>query len=310
MGVQPITIPQSLAYVLNNAGDKSGVDFNYLVQTAQRESSMDPDAKAPSSSAVGLFQFLDTTWLQVMKEEGPRLGYQKYADAITTDANGNYTIKDKALRAKVLALREDPQVAADMAAAFTRSNGAYLQQKFGRMPSPGELYIAHFLGPQGAEKMFDAGLQNPDQIAARLFPEAAKANPQIFYSNGHSRTIREVYKALVAQQEFVQWGAVQAAMEEEARLRAEAMVAEAASALTEEMGLMPSITVRQGDPVAVVRELLAEQPHVAALVLGAAAGGNPGKLVSHFAGADAGQLPCPLMIVPGSLSEEALDRLS
>jgi len=200
MGVQPITIPQSLAYVLNNAGDKSGVDFNYLVRTAQRESSMDPDAKAPSSSAVGLFQFLDTTWLQVMKEEGPRLGYQKYADAITTDANGNYTIKDKALRAKVLALREDPQVAADMAAAFTRSNGAYLQQKFGRMPSPGELYIAHFLGPQGAEKMFDAGLQNPDQIAARLFPEAAKANPQIFYSNGHSRTIREVYKALVAQQ--------------------------------------------------------------------------------------------------------------
>ena len=200
MGVQPITIPQSLAYVLNNAGDKSGVDFNYLVQTAQRESSMNPDAKAPSSSAVGLFQFLDTTWLQVMKEEGPRLGYQKYANAITIDANGNYTIKDKALRAKVLALREDPQVAADMAAAFTASNGAYLKQKFGRMPSPGELYIAHFLGPQGAEKMFDAGLQNPDQIAARLFPEAAKANPQIFYSNGHSRTIREVYKALVAQQ--------------------------------------------------------------------------------------------------------------
>ena len=116
--------------------------------------------------------------------------------------------------------------------------------------------------------------------------------------------------ALVAQQEFVQWGAVQAAMEEEARLRAEAMVTQAASALIEETGIMPSIIVRQGDPVTVVRELLAEQPHVAALVLGAAASGNPGKLVSHFAGADAGQLPCPLMIVPGSLSEEALDRLS
>ena len=115
--------------------------------------------------------------------------------------------------------------------------------------------------------------------------------------------------ALVAQQEFVQWGAVQAAMEEEARLRAEAMVAQAASALIEETGIMPSITVRQGDPVAAVREILAEQPHVAALVLGAAASGPPGKLVAHFAG-EAGQLPCPLMIVPGSLSEEALDRLS
>ena len=116
--------------------------------------------------------------------------------------------------------------------------------------------------------------------------------------------------ALVPQQEFVQWGAVQATFEEEARLRAEAMVAQAASALIEDTGVMPSITVRQGDPVAVVRELLAEQPHVAALVLGAAASGNPGKLVSHFAGTDAGQLPCPLMIVPGSLDDEAIDRLS
>jgi len=203
-GVQPITIPQSLAYVLNSAGDKNDVDFNYLLQTAQRESSLNPSAKAPSSSAVGLFQFLDSTWLQVMKEEGPRLGYQKYADAITQDSDGDYVIKDKALRAQVLKLREDPQVAADMAAAFTRANGAYLQGKFGRMPSPGELYIAHFLGPQGAEKMFNAGLDNADQVAAKLFPKQAKANPRIFYAaDGHARTIREVYKALVAKHDGI-----------------------------------------------------------------------------------------------------------
>jgi hypothetical protein len=203
MGVQPITIPQSLAYVLNNAGDKSDVDFNYLLQTAQRESALNPTAKAPSSSAVGLFQFLDSTWLQVMKEEGPRLGYQKYADAITQDGDGDYVIKDKKLRTEVLKLREDPQIAADMAAAFTRSNGAYLQGKFGRMPSPGELYIAHFLGPQGAEKMFNAGLDDPDQVAARIFPRQAKANPRIFYADGHARTVREVYKALVAQHDGI-----------------------------------------------------------------------------------------------------------
>src|SRR5690242_9214707 len=171
MGVQPITIPQSLAYVLNNAGEKSGVDFNYLVQTAQRESAMNPNAKAPSSSAVGLFQFLDSTWLQVIKQEGPRLGYQKYADAITVDKDGDYVIKDKKLRAEVLKLREDPQMAADMAAAFTRANGAYLEDKFGRMPSAGELYIAHFLGAQGAEKLFNAGLTDADQVAAKLFPK-------------------------------------------------------------------------------------------------------------------------------------------
>ncbi len=201
--VQPIVVPQSLAYVLNNAGDKSNVDFSYLVDTAQRESALNPNAKASGSSATGLFQFLDSSWLQVMKEEGPRLGYQKYADAITTDKDGDYVIKDKALRTKILALRQDPQVAADMAAAYTQSNGDYLKDKFGRMPSPGELYIAHFLGPQGAEKLFKAGLDNPDQVAAKLFPNQAKANPQIFYQDGHSRTIREVYKALVAKHDGI-----------------------------------------------------------------------------------------------------------
>ena len=198
MGVSPIAVPQNLAQVLNSAGDKSNVDFDYLLQTAIRESSLNPEAKAPTSSAVGLFQFLESTWLQVVKEQGPRLGYGQYADAITTDSDGDYTIKNKAIRKEILALREDPQMAADMAAAFTQSNGAYLEAKFGKMPSGGELYIAHFLGPQGAEKLLRAGLQNPDQSAAKLFPKQAKANPSIFYAGGEPRTVKELYRALVA----------------------------------------------------------------------------------------------------------------
>lgn len=116
--------------------------------------------------------------------------------------------------------------------------------------------------------------------------------------------------ALVPRPEFVQWGGVQAAMEEEARLRAEALVARAAGELIEETGLRPSITVRQGEGVAVVREILKTSPGIAALVLGAAANGGPGPLITHFAGAEAGAMPCPVMIVPGSLSDEALDLLS
>ncbi|SNS59725.1 Nucleotide-binding universal stress protein, UspA family [Sphingomonas laterariae] len=116
--------------------------------------------------------------------------------------------------------------------------------------------------------------------------------------------------ALIPPPEFVQWGGVQAAMEEEARLRADALVAQAAGELIEETGLRPSITVKVGEPVASVRNMLAERPDTAALVLGAAATGAPGPLVAHFSGQDAGKLPCPVMIIPGSLSDEALDRLS
>lgn len=200
MGVQPIAVPQTLAYMLTSAGDRNGVDFDYLLQTAMRESSLDPQARAQSSSAVGLFQFLESTWLQVMKEQGPRLGYQQYADAIQKTGDG-YQVADPQVKAQILKLRENPQIAADLAAAFTKSNGDYLSAKFGRQPSAGELYIAHFLGAQGAEKMFNAGLQNPDQVAADLFPRQAQANRTIFYDNGQPRTIRQVYRALVSQHE-------------------------------------------------------------------------------------------------------------
>ena len=116
--------------------------------------------------------------------------------------------------------------------------------------------------------------------------------------------------ALVPQQEFVQWGAVQEAMEEEARLRAEAMLVQATGAIMEEAGIKPAITIRQGDPVKAVSELLKERDDFSALVLGAAVEGGPGPMVSHFAGAGVASLPCPLIIVPGGLSDEALARLS
>lgn len=198
MGVQPISIPQNLASALTMAGNRSGVDFSYLLQTAMRESSLNPSARASTSSAVGLFQFLEGTWLQVMKTEGPRLGYGQYAAHIGVTSTGNYTISDPEKRKEILALRENPQIASDLAAAFTRSNGDYLRERFGRNPSAGELYIAHFLGAQGAERMFRAGLENPDQKAVDLFPRQADANRSIFYANGKPRTIREVYQVLVA----------------------------------------------------------------------------------------------------------------
>jgi nucleotide-binding universal stress UspA family protein len=116
--------------------------------------------------------------------------------------------------------------------------------------------------------------------------------------------------ALIPQQEFVQWSGVQAAMEEEARLRAEAMLVQASGAISEEAGIKPSITVKQGDPVKALSELLKERDDISALVLGAAPEGGPGPLVTHFAGTVAGSLPCPLIVVPGGLDDEQLERLA
>lgn len=116
--------------------------------------------------------------------------------------------------------------------------------------------------------------------------------------------------ALVPPAEFVQWGGVQAAMEEEAQLRAEALVAQAAGELIEETGLKPTITVRQGEPVEVVRAILRDRPETAALVLGAPAGGAPGPLLAYVGSGEAGSMPCPVMIIPGSLDQAAIDRLS
>lgn len=115
--------------------------------------------------------------------------------------------------------------------------------------------------------------------------------------------------AIVEPVDFVAFGGVQATMEDEARDHAEALVQAAADAVASETANPPAILVRTGHAIALIRAVLDENPDIAALVLGAASNGAPGPLVSHFA-SEAGSLPCPLMIVPGRLGNDALDLLS
>ena len=115
---------------------------------------------------------------------------------------------------------------------------------------------------------------------------------------------------IVEPQDFVQFGGVQAAIEEEQRLRIEGVVSSAVGDILDEAGIEAKIIVQQGEPVKAVRDYIGERQEVAALVLGAAPGGNPGPLVADFAGNDAGKLPCPVMLIPGSLSDERLEQLS
>jgi nucleotide-binding universal stress UspA family protein len=115
---------------------------------------------------------------------------------------------------------------------------------------------------------------------------------------------------IVEPQDFVQFGGVQAAMEEEQRLRIEGVVSSAIGEILDESGIDAQIIIRQGEAVRTVREFIGERQEICALVLGAARSGSPGVLVADFAGSDAGQLPCPVMIIPGSLTDERLEQLS
>ena len=116
--------------------------------------------------------------------------------------------------------------------------------------------------------------------------------------------------AIVEPQDFVQWGGVQAAIEEEQRLRIEASVASAVGEIMDAAGIRPRIVVESGDPVQEVRAFIGIRDDIAALVLGATASGHPGPLVADFTGHDSGKLPCPVMIIPGSLGDERLEQLS
>src|ERR1044071_2901478 len=98
---------------------------------------------------------------------------------------------------------------------------------------------------------------------------------------------------IVEPQDFVQFGGVQAAMEEEQRLRIEGVVSAAIGEILDESGVEANIIIQQGEGVKAVRDYVGERPDIAPLVLGAAPSGNPGPLVSSFCGTDAGQLPCP-----------------
>lgn len=177
----------------------TGTDFDYLLRTARRESSLDPAAKAPTSSATGLFQFIEQTWLGVVKNDGPSLGLANEAGAIVARQDGTYTVPDAAARQAILKLREQPDVAAAMAGALTRRNRDALTAATGRAPSSGELYLAHVLGARGASQLITTASTTPDRPAAADFPEAARANRSIFYKGGQARSVAEVYAALTAE---------------------------------------------------------------------------------------------------------------
>ncbi len=183
---------QRVTTAIANASARTGVSFDYLMDQARIESGMRPDARASTSSASGLYQFTTQTWLGTVKQHGGAHGLGWAAEAITQNADGTFAVA-RDFRTHILKLRNNPEAAAAMAAEFAADNGEYLQSRLGGGPEPVDLYLAHFLGAEGAARFLSAHEDDPEQSAAALFPSAANANRPIFYrDNDSARSLSEI----------------------------------------------------------------------------------------------------------------------
>ena len=177
------------------ASQKTGIDFNYLLGQAQVESGMRSNARARTSSATGLYQFIEQSWLGVVKEHGDKHGLGWASDSIRRTASGRFVVSDPAARQAILSLRNDPETASLMAAEHASDNKDSLESSLGREATGTDLYMAHFLGIGGARKFLRAMDANPGQSGANLFPAAARANRNVFYTpNGTPRSLGQIYE--------------------------------------------------------------------------------------------------------------------
>lgn len=178
---------------------RTGVEFSYLMKLAAVESDFDPLSEATGSSATGLYQFTRETWLNTLKSHGDSYGLEAYTTKINyyidRDGNRRPVVRDKAVYKHLLELRKNPRVSAMMAAESVKDNVRRLTRSFDRAPSQADLYLTHFLGPDGAISFLRALNDTPDALAVDMFPAAAQSNQDIFHPKTcKPRTVDEVYE--------------------------------------------------------------------------------------------------------------------
>ncbi|MBO4644271.1 MAG: hypothetical protein J5716_06665 [Alphaproteobacteria bacterium] len=186
-------VDREIVRYIQEASELSGVSFDYMLAKAGHESRFEVNAAAERSSAEGLYQFTSDTWLQQMKLHGAKYGYARLASQIYRDGKGRYRVKNAEDREEILSLRRSPRISALLAAEFAKSNQKILSDQIGGEITPVDLYLAHFMGPSGAVMLLRADKFTPNKFAADLFPDAAMANPPIFYTEKkRMRTVRQV----------------------------------------------------------------------------------------------------------------------
>lgn len=187
-------IPSDVLKGIRTAAKSTGIEFGYLVAQAGIESGFDATAKAATSSARGLYQFIEQTWLSVFKDNGEKYGVGDLADKITRGSDGRMRVTDGAAKRQILALRDDPGLAAALGAEYASDNKDFLQDRLGRDVGSTELYMAHFLGPAGAARFLKTLDRAPHASAAAIFPDAAEANRPVFFGkSGKALSVAEVF---------------------------------------------------------------------------------------------------------------------
>lgn len=190
----PVRIEQAFAA----ASETTGLPFDFFMTTAMRESSLDVNAAASTSSARGPFQFIEQTWLGMVHEHGASLGLSEEAAGIERRSDGRFMMDDPQARETVLAMRHDPQLSAVMSGLYLQENAADLQYALGRQVTVGEGYVAHVFGPSGASRLISLSEQQPNRVAADVFPTQAAANRGLFYDrSGEPVSVRQLYDRLV-----------------------------------------------------------------------------------------------------------------
>ena len=185
---------------IRQASRASSADFGLLMAQAAQESGFRPDAKAATGSGAGLFQFIDSTWLDMMHRYGAKYGQGELAQQIATDAAGKPRVADAATRQRILALRSDPALSASLAGEYAKQNQGEVERALGHPVGKADLYMAHFLGAGGATTFLKTLAAKGSTPAAQLLPDAAASNPGVFFDSatGRAKSVAEIYRTLGA----------------------------------------------------------------------------------------------------------------
>lgn len=187
-----LAVPPEVVTAIEEAAIATGADFEFLLKTAALESSFDPDLTVKTSSAVGLYQFIERTWLLMVHAYGAEAGLDTLATAVVFTQKGECLVDDALAKEQILALRNDVELAAYMAAVLARQNTNAMAKALGRAPESDELYIGHVLGAAGGSQLINLAESRPTDRADKAFRRAARANRSIFFDGKKPRSLREV----------------------------------------------------------------------------------------------------------------------